>query len=338
MFDGTGLKEGDILGGESGVIGYETDAAPYSEAGGYPLALGVEGTPLQFGILATADLSTGPQRWEDTPGFATVGYWKSRGTVMTVASTGWGEGLLGDDPTVEQVTANLIRHLLTRLDPVGRVLYGVDTTGNLLFYNDSHADGTGDVGGHNIIGRGGWNALKFLVGGGDGVLYGVNQDGIPDTIRTAYPSRDRSPVKQRNFGGASQSGNLLFYRDWHRDGTGNLGGDVVIGHGGWDALRLLVGGGDGILYGVDQAGDLLFFRDWNRDGTGDVGGHNVIGHGGWDTLKFLVGGGDGILYGVDQAGDLLFFRDWNRDGTGDVGRPQIIGRGGWTSLVHLTGA
>jgi hypothetical protein len=309
VFDGTGLREGDILGGVSGVIGYETDAAPYIESNGYPLTLGVEGTPLQFGILATADLCTpGPQQWRDTLGFATLGYWQNRGTIMTVASTGWGEGLLGDDPAVEQVTANMIRKLLSRLDPLGRALYGVDSAGNLLFYNDSHGDGTGDVSGYNVIGHGGWDAYKFLAGGGDGILYAVDQ-----------------------------KGDLRFYRDWNRDGTGDLGGEMVIGHGGWDALKFLAGGGDGILYAVDQKGDLLFYRDWNRDGTGDIGKPQIIGAGGWDTVKFLAGGGDGILYAVDQKGDLLFYRDWNRDGTGDIGRPQIIGRGGWTDHLLLTG-
>jgi hypothetical protein len=356
VFDGTGLKEGDILGGASGVIGYETDAAPYSESNGYPLTLGAEGTPMQFGILATADLCTpGPQQWQDTLGFATLGYWKNRGTIMTVASTGWGEGLLGDDPDVEQVTANMIRRLLTRLDPLGHVIYGVDTAGDLLFYNDSHGDGTGDVGGYNVIGHGGWDTHKFLAGGGDGIIYAVDQ-----------------------------SGDLRFYRDWNRDGTGDLGDDAVIGHGGWDTHKFLVGGGDGILYAVDQSGKLLFYQDKNRDGTGDIGTPQVIGRG-WDTLKhlagggggilyavdrsgkllfyrdksrdgtgdigtpriigrgwgrlvFLVGGGDGIIYGVDRSGDLLFYRDPNRDGTGDIGRPQIIGRGGWTDHLLLTGS
>jgi Tachylectin len=263
MFDGTGLNEGDILGGASGVIGYETDAAPYTESSGYPLTLGVEGTPLQFGILATADLSTpGPQQWIDAAGFATLGYWTNRGTTMTVASTGWGEGLLGDDPAVEQVTANMINRLLTRLDPVGRTLYGVDNTGKLLFYNDSHGDGTGDVGGDKVIGRGGWDAFKFLAGGGDGILYAVDQ-----------------------------TGNLLFYRDWHRDGTGDVGGDDVIGYGGWDAFKFLAGGGDGILYAVDQTGNLLFYRDSNRDGTGNVGRPQIIGRGGWTSLLLLTGSG-----------------------------------------------
>jgi hypothetical protein len=308
VFDGTGLNEGDTFGSGSGVVGYETDAAPFSDSSGYPLTSGADGTPVQFGILATADLFTpGPQQWVDVKGFATLGYWTDRGTTMTVASTGWGDGLLGNDPVVEQLTRNMVQGLLLRRDPVGNILYGIDGGGDLLFYSDSHCDGTGDVGGNNVIGHGGWGALKFLVGGGDGILYGVNQNG-----------------------------DLVFYRDSHRDGTGDVGQGNVIGHG-WNTLKFVAGGGDGILYAVTQNGDLLYYRDQHRDGTGDVGAGNVIGHGGWGTLKFVAGGSVGILYAVTQNGDLVFYRDANRDGTGDVGRPQIIGRGGWGQLSFLVG-
>jgi hypothetical protein len=72
----------------------------------------------------------------------------------------------------------------------------------------------------------------------------------------------------------------------------------VIGQGGWQAMRFLFSGGDGIIYAVNQAGQLLFYRDRTRNGTGDVNTPSVIGQGGWQAMKFLFDGGQGIIYAV----------------------------------------
>ena len=131
------------------------------------------------------------------------------------------------------------------------------------------------------------------------------------------------------------SGQLLFYRDFTRDGTGDVSFPGVIGLGGWQEFPRLFGGGDGIIYAVDSAGRLLFYRDHKRDGTGDVSSPGVIGQGGWQFMRHLFSGGDGIIYAVDGDGRLLFYRDHNRDGTGDVHSPSVIGLGGWQQFVHL---
>ena len=132
-----------------------------------------------------------------------------------------------------------------------------------------------------------------------------------------------------------ESGQLLFYRDFTRDGTGDVHIPGVIGLGGWQQFQHLFGGGDGIIYAVDDAGRLLFYRDRKRDGTGDVSSPGVIGQGGWQQFLHLFSGGDGIIYAVNPAGQLLFYRDHNRDGTGDVHSPAVIGQGGWQQFSHL---
>ena len=132
-----------------------------------------------------------------------------------------------------------------------------------------------------------------------------------------------------------QSGQLLFYRDTTRDGTGDVNTPGVIGLGGWDQFLHLFSGGDGIIYAVNTAGQLLFYRDWRRDGTGDVSSPSVIGQGGWQFMRHLFSGGDGILYAVDGDGRLLFYRDQTRNGTGDVANPSVIGLGGWQQFSHL---
>jgi hypothetical protein len=132
-----------------------------------------------------------------------------------------------------------------------------------------------------------------------------------------------------------ETGQLLFYRDQTRNGTGDVNTPAVIGLGGWQQFIQLFSGGDGIIYAVNPDGQLLFYRDWHRDGTGDVSSPSVIGQGGWQQMKHLFSGGDGIIYAVDVNGRLLFYRDQTRNGTGDVNTPSVIGLGGWQQFIHL---
>jgi hypothetical protein len=64
--------------------------------------------------------------------------------------------------------------------------------------------------------------MLHLTYGGDGIIYAVNGQG-----------------------------QLLFYRDHNRDGTGDVHTPSVIGLGGWQVFRHLFSGGpDGSLYAV----------------------------------------------------------------------------------------
>ena len=51
------------------------------------------------------------------------------------------------------------------------IIYAVDQQGRLLFYRDTTRHGTGDVNTPSVIGQGGWQAMKFLFAGGDGIIY-----------------------------------------------------------------------------------------------------------------------------------------------------------------------
>jgi hypothetical protein len=256
VFAGTGLNEGEPLGQADGVIGYETDAAPFVDDSGYPLATGADRTPSDFAVLATADLTQAPQRWDDMPGYSTLGFYRrGRGILMTVGSTGWGQGLLKSSGNVHLVTRNIIDRLQNRTVVVGGELYAIAADGNLLFYRDRNQDGTGDVATPQVIAHGGWDAFKFVTAGGNGIIYAVTADG-----------------------------RLLFYRDQNQDGTGEVANPQVIGHGGWDAFKFVTAGGKGIIYAVTADGRLLFYRDQNQDGTGDVTRPQTIGRSGWESI------------------------------------------------------
>jgi hypothetical protein len=87
------------------LFGMETDAAEYRVEGEQYLATGRDGTPLNFRILAVADLSDmGPLH-----GQATLGYYTNGGTVFTAATTNWAGRL--DDAAVGQITRNVVTQL-----------------------------------------------------------------------------------------------------------------------------------------------------------------------------------------------------------------------------------
>ncbi|HKV08919.1 MAG TPA: N,N-dimethylformamidase beta subunit family domain-containing protein [Thermoanaerobaculia bacterium] len=166
---------------------------------------------------------------------------------------------------------------------------------------------------------------------------GLKSDtGHVDRVTRNLVDRLRNPVPLAGILYAvNRDGDLLFYRDKTRDGTGDVRPEGVIGHGGWDAFKFLFSGGNGVLYAVTQDGNLLFYRDDMRDGTGNVGNSKVVGHGGWNAFTSVFSGGDGILYAITAGGDLLFYRDSQRDGTGSVDAPSVIGRGGWNTFTSV---
>ena len=111
VFDGTGLQNGAVFG--NGVVGYEADGALFEAIDGVPVATGRDGTPLDFQVLATADLS-GWDQWGQ-PGMATMGIYQRQGTVFTAATTDWNTGLT--DPVCSRITRNVVQRLSSLKPP-----------------------------------------------------------------------------------------------------------------------------------------------------------------------------------------------------------------------------
>ncbi|MGW7082245.1 N,N-dimethylformamidase beta subunit family domain-containing protein [Streptomyces sp. NPDC054871] len=118
MFSGTGLKTGDIFGGDAALIGYECDGAAYEiDEYGRPRPTGHDGTPKDFDILGLAQL---PADWNfaarepmESPRAATLGLRASSasgGAVFTAATTDWAR-LLATDPHVSAITRNVLARL-----------------------------------------------------------------------------------------------------------------------------------------------------------------------------------------------------------------------------------
>ncbi len=147
VFEGTGLNDGDCFGSKERILGHETDACDFIEVDGVPLATGRDGTPDNFVILATADLTD--WRSSGRGGHATMGLYRRNGTVFNAATIDWWRALNYPDSPVNQITYNVVKKLshrypVTDWELVGRTpqikamaeiqnkLYAVSTEGALF--------------------------------------------------------------------------------------------------------------------------------------------------------------------------------------------------------------
>jgi hypothetical protein len=133
LLAGTGLKVGDTFGTEPGIAGYECDGCEFIMENGRPVPTGRDGTPRNFQIIATAparwsprDGSRGwatqlrralppsdrvPEDFVHRDGAAVLGTYSRGGTVVTVGSTDWPDGLRASDPIVQRIVRNVLDRL-----------------------------------------------------------------------------------------------------------------------------------------------------------------------------------------------------------------------------------
>jgi N,N-dimethylformamidase beta subunit-like protein len=119
-FKNTNLANGSTFA--NGQIGPETDAAVFSLVNGVPVATGVDGSPLNFTILATCEVPNGAVFPSTGTGWATMGLFRNTGVVFNAASLGWHYGLWGSGPDgsigadagMRQVTKNVLLRLKQR--------------------------------------------------------------------------------------------------------------------------------------------------------------------------------------------------------------------------------
>lgn len=109
IFRGTNVRDGDIFGHASAIVGYEVDGALYYWGRDSMMALiGADRTPRNFRILG---LSPAASESGGTTGAATMGYYimPNGGAVFNAATINWSDGLAMGDTTVEWVTRNVMR-------------------------------------------------------------------------------------------------------------------------------------------------------------------------------------------------------------------------------------
>jgi hypothetical protein len=145
VFEGTGLRYGDLFGADHVIVGYETDGCPFNIVDGLPYPKSGYGVPDGFEILGLApaalwshelappgvyppgkpsDLETVAEQMTGSlapevvarfaHGHAVMGIYRAGalgGTVFNGGTTDWTYGLAGGDSLVERVTRNLMDRL-----------------------------------------------------------------------------------------------------------------------------------------------------------------------------------------------------------------------------------
>ncbi len=117
-YEGTGLTDGTVFGDRAGeyLVGYECDGARFRRGGvgGAPVRpTGEDGTPEGFTILGIGDVAA--SGWGIGNAAATMGVYRDNGMVFTAATTDWARVLgRGQNPAVEQITANVVDRLAQR--------------------------------------------------------------------------------------------------------------------------------------------------------------------------------------------------------------------------------
>lgn len=116
VYDGLGLRSGDIFGAEERLVGYECDGAVLDRGpGGHLRAAGTDGTPAQLTVLGVARLG---EDWQDRPAgadaAAVLGAFTTTGTVFTGGTTDWSRVLHDGDPVVAGITRNVLARLSRR--------------------------------------------------------------------------------------------------------------------------------------------------------------------------------------------------------------------------------
>lgn len=110
-FEGVGVTDGTVIGGDDGLVGYECDGAPYDRSAPRPVVPSFPpgvGTPPGFMILATAATDSFGGLGNKA---ATMGMYLASGTVFTAATTDWPRVAAGGDPRVGQITRNVMDRL-----------------------------------------------------------------------------------------------------------------------------------------------------------------------------------------------------------------------------------
>jgi hypothetical protein len=126
IYEGTGLKNGDVFGGEDSIVGVEADAADLEFVDGRPEYTGLDGVSKQYRILALANAYVDPGEGRDIGprgplraadgdanawGTVAINETEFDGTVFNAATIEWGHGLHDPASPVARITRNVLDRL-----------------------------------------------------------------------------------------------------------------------------------------------------------------------------------------------------------------------------------
>jgi hypothetical protein len=199
------------------------------------------------------------------------------------------------------------------------IIYGIGADGILRWYRHNGAtQGVGAniagswVGANNVSAD--WAAFKQVFTGGNGVIYGITQDGRLLWLRHAA---------------------FLTGEGAETPGAWNETREVA---GGWGEYRQAFSAGNGIIYAVTAEGRLLWFRHTGfADGEAQWEGPIALTDG-WANYEQVFSGGNGVIYAVGADGLLKWTRHFGyQTGANDWQAAKDVGRG-WNGLKAVFSA
>jgi len=124
VYEGTGLRNGDVFGADEHLVGYECDGALFTRDNhGFPVATGADGTPFEFVILGIGELANHGWQFEARENqnqdlhAATMGLYTHGGIVFTAATTDWTR-VLKLNAHVDRITRNVLNRLKSHAVPI----------------------------------------------------------------------------------------------------------------------------------------------------------------------------------------------------------------------------
>jgi hypothetical protein len=203
--------------------------------------------------------------------------------------------------------------------------YAVTTDGALVWYrHDGFVYGEPRWKGPVKVGSG-WGAFTKIVPAGDGVLYGIGNDG---TLRWYRQNDVADPSTQgpMGIGGAGTTRSSLGgVRQMIAAAPSHFTGPNVVGTG-WGHFVHVFSTGEGVVYAVDPEGKLWWYKHRGYlTGTQEWEGPKQVGTG-WAGFKKVFSSSEGYIYALQPSGDLLWYQHRGyQDGTVKWRGPTTIG-------------
>jgi N,N-dimethylformamidase len=216
-------------------------------------------------------------------------------TTAAVAGATAASALLGRSAAAATATYDPEQRFLQFVGGANGIIYGVQADGTLMWYRHSDWASGGPMwaNGGGLPINTGFNQFQTVLASADGQLFGVRANG--EIVWYRYVLSD--PVRG--------------------SGAWAPGSGSVIGTG-FDVFARVIGGWDGVIYGLTDTGSMYWYRYTANDGTGGSaawanGGNGASIGSGWGSHVVVLADPNGVIYGIRQGGEL----DWWRYVAGD---------------------
>ena len=209
VYEGTGLRNGDVFGAGEHLVGYECDGALFTRDNhGFPVPTGADGTPSDFVILGFGELADRGWQFEarenqnQGPHAATMGLYTRGGIVFTAATTDWTR-VLTTNTHVAKITRNVLDRLKTHAVRIIGPLSSSDSIPVVHADINFQVDATGLPNQESL-------KYKWTISGGDAVAKLPLDQPVFEAVMPSSPTPVTVTVEIEGGAGYEAFGTLTF--------------------------------------------------------------------------------------------------------------------------------